>query len=757
MNRETPAAWREALASPATAGLVLAAFWILLLAGVREKGLAYDETVHATAGASYWMFNDYRLDPENGNLPQRLAGLPLVLSGYRFPPIASDAWRRSDEWVLADQWFHRMGHNEIVMLWRGRIACGLLALALGALVWAAARRLFGGAGGLVALLLYVLNPAILAHGALMTSDLAAALFFLAAPLSLWALLRRLSPARLLVSGLALGGLAIAKMSAVVILPVAGVLVAARLAEGGPLPFDFGRRSALVGRGRQALALAAVLAVQAAIVAGVIWASYGFRYAAFAPGVSDPAGSDRHYLPWAEVLDQATPTAAPTAAAARILSLARRHHLLPEAYLYGAAYAWRFSGERGAFLNGAYSLRGWRGFFPYAFLVKTPLALFGVLALAAAAAAARWRRDPGSWMRAAGRGLRATLPLWALLGCFGIALVFSHVDIGARYLLPIYPPLFILGGGAAAWLGTEQGEEAGRRPRSVGLVLALLVAGLAAETAWHFPNYVAYFNALVPPGEGYRHLVDSSSDWGQELPALRRYLDRHPLVGPRYLAYFGSDSPAYYRIPAELTNCVLPVLDPAALPFYVETYPRDRIGPGVREFLARHPEFDAIGAVTTVPGDTARAVFLRKAAVLQLHAGTYFISSTILQSVRFGSIRPWAPPWGPWNRRYEEIYQRLGPRVRVFIDGDPAARAAAIAHANPAELWSRLLEVLEYDEFRFARLKAALRHREPDDLINGAILVYQLTDADLAAALDGPPPESGPDVAAALDPASARLP
>src|SRR5476651_1112838 len=172
MNAEQSTGWGSALTSPRAAGLVLVAFWIVLLASVRDKSLAYDEIVHATAGASYWTFGDYRLDPENGNLPQRLAGLPLVLSGYRFPSVQSEAWRTSDEWVVSDQFFHRTGNDEITMLWRGRIASGLLAMALGALVWGTARRLFGPAGGMLALLLYVLNPTILANGALMTSDLA---------------------------------------------------------------------------------------------------------------------------------------------------------------------------------------------------------------------------------------------------------------------------------------------------------------------------------------------------------------------------------------------------------------------------------------------------------------------------------------------------------------------------------------------------------------------------------------------------------
>ena len=402
MNAEQSEAGRSPLTSPVAAGLVLVAFWVLLLASVRDKGFAYDESVHATAGASYWIHNDYRLNPENGNLPQRLEGLPLVLSGYRFPPVDSEAWRSSDEWVVTEQWLHRMGHDEIVMLWRGRIASGLLALALGALVWATARRLFGDAGGMVALLLYVLNPTILANGALMTSDMAAAFFFLASPLCFWAMLQRLSPSRLVVSGLVMGGLAVSKMSAVVILPIAAVLLVARLAEGSPLPCDFGSGRPLAGRARQALALAGAVLAHVLLVAAVIWTCYGFRYSAFAPGASGPPGADHHYLPWSNVLEQATPVTPPSAPAARIFSFARRHQLLPEAFIYGSAYAWRFSSERGAFLNGAYSLRGWRQFFPYTFLVKTPLSLFGVIALAAAATMARWRRRPESLAAQIGR-------------------------------------------------------------------------------------------------------------------------------------------------------------------------------------------------------------------------------------------------------------------------------------------------------------------------------------------------------------------
>ena len=742
--------WRLWLTGPLAAAVVLAAFWAGLLASLREKSLAYDEIVHATAGYTYWKFNDYRLNPENGNLPQRLAALPLLTGRFPFPSLNSEPWRASDEWVIADQWFNRVGNDVPGMLWRGRAACALLAVGLGALVWGCARRQFGPEGGMLALLLFVLNPTILANGGLMLSDTAASLFFLASSVCLWALLKKLTPVRLLASGLAMGCLFVSKASAPLILPIALVLLAARLIEGSPLPLDFGAARTIGRRGGQAIALIAVAIAHAVIVLAVIWAFYGFRYSNFAPAVSGPPGADKHYLPWQEVLEQKTPTSPPTALAARAFSFARHHQLLPEAFIYGTAYAWRFSGERGSFLNGSYSLKGWPEFFPYTFLVKTPLPLFGVMALAAAATLARWRRRPEAIARQFLRGAYATLPLWALFAVYWTAAIFSHVDIGHRHILPTYSPLFILCGAAACWPASAAPEISRRQLHPATLVLAALVVVLGIETAWRYPNYVTYFNGIVSPADGYKHLVDSSFDWGQELPAIKDYIDRNKPSGHVYLSYFGSGSPIAYGIPAELTNCILPVLDSSALPFYVQTYGRWNFRSEVLHFLALHPEYDALGAVRTQSPDELRAIFVRKPTGLNLRSGTYIISSTILEAVKFGSARPWDAPWGPWNSRDERVYQELYQAAKPFLSEDTSLRAATVANASPAQLWVLLLRIMQYDQFRFARLKAYLRHRQPDDNIHYGILVYRLTDEEIDRAVNGPPPELGHDVSVELE-------
>ena len=54
-----------------------------------------------------------------------------------------------------------------------------------------------------------------------------------------------------------------------------------------------------------------------------------------------------------------------------------------------------------------------------------------------------------------------------------------------------------------------------------------------------------------------------------------------------------------------------------------------------------------------------------------------------------------------------------------------------------QYWQQLFT--QFDQLRTGRLVAFLRRREPDAMVGYSILIYRLTDADLALALNGPPP------------------
>ena len=251
--------------------------------------------------------------------------------------------------------------------------------------------------------------------------------------------------------------------------------------------------------------------------------------------------------------------------------------------------------------------------------------------------------------------------------------------------------------------------------------------------------MAYFNAIAGgPAHGYRHLVDSSLDWGQDLPGVQRYLDQHKPAGPLYLAYFGVGSPNYYLHPAERVRYLYSNPGHDVVPsLYVLDLASDRAEAAVAELLRQLPEHELISRERT-GGNQVQVVLLKQAAALRLTGGTYFISASMLQPVPYVLDGP----IGPWNERYETHYQQLRRRVRPLLSDDPVDRAVALRQHNLLN-WQTTLTFFEMG--RFARLTAYLRQREPDDNINYSILVYHLTDADLARALDGPPPELGPDI------------
>lgn len=674
---------------------LLAGYFALALGGVWNKSNTFDEIAHLTAGYSYWLRNDYRLHPENGNWPQRWAALPLMGGQPAFPERDFGSWQVADVWGVGEYFFYRLGNDIDSMLRLARATIVLLGAALGWLVYAWSRRLFGTSGGLVSLLAYACCPTMLAHGALVTSDMAAALAFAAATGGLWYVMHRVSWRSVTATALVTGGLFLAKFSAVILLPVAGVLLAARLAGARPL-LVYGRGNLWLvrGRGMQLAALCGVAVVHAAATWLMIWASYGFRY----EGLQRATEEERYQESWEHLLEM--PGAVTSA-----IEVAREHHLLPEAYLYGFAHTVRRSQARNAFFNGEFSTQGWYTFFPYCLLVKTPLPLFVLLGLAAGAVAWRWRRLHAGWGRSwrslVLRGLYDTAPLWALLAVYWAFAVTSKLNIGHRHIMPTYPSMFILAGAAGYWFSPGRPPAGGRRrwrqrrgqavegaqggwSGAVAGATVVVLAWSAFEAVSTWPHYLAYFNQLVGgPANGYKHLVDSSLDWGQELPALKRWLDTAGLQGenhpPVYLSYFGTASPDYYGIDARLLPCFF-----------------DRTG-------ARLPE--------------------------PLDGGVYCISATMLAAVYVDTP-------GPWSDEHEKAYRGCLHNLKLFgsTDNNAEARTALLAQTGE-EFWWRLFRF--YEHLRLTRLCHVLRLRRPDHQVGYAILVYRLSDEEVRAALEDP--------------------
>jgi len=646
---------RAALVAAVTA--LLALHWLLAVGSKREESVTADELAHLTGGFTYWQFNDYRVQPENGNLPQRWAALPAWLMGTRFPPLADNKyWRTSDAWVLGHQFFYETGDDHFPRLMAGRAMIALFSVATGLLVFLWTRRLFGTAGAFVALGFFVFSPSFLAHGGLVTSDVCMAFFFLASAGAYWRHLHDPRQRWWWLSAAVFGLACVAKFSAVLLLPMMALLALVR--AWAPEPLTLAGRTAATRGGKLGLIALSTLG-HGLVAVGVIWACFGFRYSAFNPALP---GADHFIRPWEITLGN-------MGSAAPVIRFLRAWHLLPEAFLYGFSFVVEMSQYRSSFLDGAYSVVGWVRFFPLAFLYKSTLPLLLGCVVGLGAAARRWRESAAT--AAIRRDLYRVAPLLVLFGVYWFASLTTHLNIGHRHILPTYPVLFILLGGLGGWLTW-------RRPVAAA-VLGGLLLWQAREATWIYPHYLAYFNPLAGgPEHGHRHLVDSSLDWGQDLPGLKAWLDRNVRNEPVYLSYCGSGEPDYYRI-------------------------RTRRLPFVNGFKIPQRWWP-------------------------LEPGVYAIGATMLEHV-------YSPIRGDWTPELEKEYQWMRTFEPAFTEyfNDPVRRAALDREGTPEKwhhAWSR------HDQLRFARLCHYLRVRRPDAQVGYSILIYRLTAAELAAATTG---------------------
>ncbi len=655
----------------------------MAISSTGRVGMTADEIFHLTAGQTYWSRQDYRLQPENGLLPQRLAGLPLVLSsGVKFPDIGApdinEEWHSAMIRKIGRRFFFESGNDTDRMLLMGRSMIALLGAATVALIGLWSRSLFGPLAGLSCAACAAFSPSFLAHAGLATSDTAGAVGFLAATVAWWRLCHRISIDRILIAGSTLALLALSKYSVVLFGPILVVLVLIRLMRPAGLPVRLPRISRQRSRGRARL-LPLVMACAASILLCwiLIWGAFGFRYSA-----ACPKPGEAFTFPWTETLitqsherslymaDGATQGRIASVSAGVVqyfVTAAARYHFLPEAWLYGLAYVDTNGRYRPAFLCGEWEATGWWWFFPFAFLVKsTPVEL-----LLFTAAAGAWVAlvSASAAERRLAYKCAAPLAVGLIYGAFALS---SHLNIGHRHILPLYGFGFILSGLVVYRLQKRT------RPAFALIVVAALTSGQLVSSLTIRPHYLTYFNSLNGgPDQGYRYLVDSSLDWGQGLPDLAEWLKINAPGRNVYLSYTGNDEPTRFGINAT------------------------RIG----DVFFQPDQNMSAGAPPYLPG-------------------VYVFSATMWQRVNT-LVR------GPWRPGYEKSYQEL----RRFWREEPPPHLDGLTRhtADGRESHQRLLR---YEQLCFGRLIHSLRNRPPDAIIAHTQLVFFLNDKDVQNALWG---------------------
>jgi 4-amino-4-deoxy-L-arabinose transferase-like glycosyltransferase len=492
---------------------LLTLFSCELFFSTRQESQVFDESAHLFAGFEYWKHADFGLNPEHPPLVKLIAATPLLPLKLKEPPMAPIPFFKVQAFIGATQFLYGADADSLIM--RGRMmVAAVFAIGLALLVLAAGREMFGPETALLALALLVLEPVLLANGALVTTDIGLACLFFATIYAFYRYVKQPSPTNLALCAVASGLAMVAKHSGALVLPTIAILIVFELVFRWWQPTSASPKASTRSIARQARQLCLALFCIAVVSYGILWAFYGFHYAARPTGLQllPPLAAYSGLL------------SSPVEKA--IIGFCAQHHLFPEAYLYGWVDILQIPGTRPTFVFGKIYSTGQWFFFPAMLIVKSTITLLVLLVLVPFAGLGKYRREL----------LFLTIPP----AFFLLIAIFSDLNLGVRHILPLYPFLVVLGA-AAGW-------KLAARSRRAAIGVAALVLLAAVSSLHAYPNYLAYSNeAFGGPSNTYRVVTDANADWGQSLKWVKRYLDDHHVSDCWFDYNVPFVSPAYYKI------------------------------------------------------------------------------------------------------------------------------------------------------------------------------------------------------------------
>lgn len=448
---------------------------------LRTKSMTFDELTYIPAGYTYVAAGDYRLNPEHPPLAKLLAGVALLPLGPTLD-LSLDSWREGDQWAFGRDFFRTAEIGTPRLVEQARLPGVVLIMAMVVFAYLMGREVYGPRAGMVAAWLCAFSPNLLAHGRLATTDFPQALFVLVTAYAFLRFVRRPSIRGGVGVGVALGLALLSKYSAVLLLGLLGVW-----------------------------AVAAVL----------VWR----------PGDGGGQRVPNRWSTWLtdRILFMAASLVAILLVTALVVSVGYRTPGDPTPFLRGLGVLYtNVNLDLPAYFDGTFHEGGLWYYFLAALFLKTPLAFLLLLLVKVADQSLRRHL-------ALVEALYLLLPAALWLGVMTV----SALPFGVRYVLPVYPLLFVYAAGVA--------ESPWFRGMAGRVAVAVPALAFAASSLLVHPHYLPYFNlAAGGPSNGIEWLDDSNVDWGQDLPLLAEWLEEHDVRDAR-VAPMALYDPALYGV------------------------------------------------------------------------------------------------------------------------------------------------------------------------------------------------------------------
>lgn len=509
-----------------------------------NDSLIYDEDAHIPAGYSYLREHDMRLNPEHPPLLKDIAALPLLIIN----PVLDTTkpfWNENAndaQWDAGKYFLFGAGNNPDEIIFLSRLPFVLIYMLLALFIFKWARELGGITAGLIAFLLFALDPNILGHNHYVTTDLGIAAFMVPVFYFFLKFVRNPSWKNTFIFGLVWGALQLVKFSSVLTFPIFGLILIVyplvKLNASGEETHGKEKWKFLGGYvGKGLLAFVVSLAL--------VWVVYFLNTYQMPPEKLPEIAS--HYL------DSGQSNIAKVYIKKMVDALNGPPAIRPLAvYFFGVARVFqRVAGGNVTYFFGQVNTQGFFAYFPAVFLIKTPLAsLFLILCALSiglfkgSASVFHHFQDLGNYFKTVIRNRITGLTLLSFMALYLLSSILGRLNIGIRHLFPIFPLIFIL---TALAITNFIRKVHNRNAKYTSYFsLAFLFLFLLVDIYSAYPYYMSYFNqAAGGPKNGYHFITDSNADWGQDLKRLSLFLDQHPEMGKLKLNYFGMADQTYY--------------------------------------------------------------------------------------------------------------------------------------------------------------------------------------------------------------------
>ena len=294
----------------------IAAFCFLLIIlcaqlflSVRRESQTWDEANHIFAGYRSWTDADFGLNPEHPPLLKLIATAPLLWSRPKMPALEGRFFKE-DAFLGGKEFLYQNDAEKILS--RTRTFAATLTLLTAFVVFFATKEMFGTDATFIALSLLTFDPNLLAHGALITTDVGLACFMFLSVYLFYRFVKSPSALRLILAGLSVGLVLAVQHTGLLILPILFLLTLCEI-------IFCTDRTNRKNFSRQSLKLFGSLALITLIGWPVLWSFYGFRYDARPNGLqmNPPLGEYVQGLKASEAWP---------------ISTAARLRILPESYL-----------------------------------------------------------------------------------------------------------------------------------------------------------------------------------------------------------------------------------------------------------------------------------------------------------------------------------------------------------------------------------------------------------------------------------------